>query len=476
MNKENKKILSLSMIVATIVVVLINTIVILASDTINLRIDVTRNKVFQIDAKSQEILQDFDTPTSLIVLAQEETFTSNSLYNAQANEVFKLFAQKSNAITLQYIDFVSDPSIATKYPNMQLKLGDIVLETENDVYHLPTEDLFNYTYGQRGQLIISSSRAEEALLAGLLSVSSDTKQVISLVSGHAEYDMPEFISLMERNNYEVEFVNLATEPINPLSDIVVMFAPKNDLSLDELSKLDRFLENNGNYNKMLLYTADPSQQVLPNLSIFLREWGVEVLGGSVFETDENRVYNYQPFYGIVDYVDFDFEDMLLSNTVPMLFPLSKPLNVLFESRNNYSTRVLVEFGPTSGVRPDNAPDNFNASMAVDRGPMPALVLAKRSASATANAQASYVVVAGSTAFVDTFALTNSSFSNAEYILNVFEVISESQNFRILPKQIIGSGLNLSKSQSDTIGSLFVFVGPSAMLVLSVFIYLKRKNL
>ena len=477
MRKTNKNLIAVSMIIATVLVIFINIFLSVTANYIDVRFDLTRNNVFEIDNNTKSVLRDFEQPVNILVLAKEETFVSNSIYNAHANQVFRQFSLYGRTINLVYIDFVSDPSIATKYPNLQIKLGDILIESEMDVHHIPTKDLFNYTYDQRGQLVISSSKAEEVLLTGLQAVVSEIKPKIGIIKGHAEYDMPEFIALLERNNYEVTTINLVTEDISSEINAIALFAPKNDLTLEELVKIDLFLENNGDYNRLLFYTADPGQQALPNISVFLREWGIEVTSGSVFETNENRVYNYQPFYGIVDYVNYQFEDMLMTNTIPMLMPLSRPINVLFEHRNNYSTSILTQFGQSSGVRPEDAPQDFTASMATQRGPIPALVLATRRFNNTANSPSSRILVSGSTAFMDVFALTNSSFSNSEYILNVINTYSNnSESIRVLPKQIIGSSLNLTKFQADMIGSFFVFGSLIIMLVMAVFVYIKRKNL
>lgn len=463
--------------VAVVLALLFNMMFMLLGERVNLRIDLTENKVFAIDKQTKDILKDFNADVIIKVLAKEDVFASTSVYNAQANEVIKQFAQAGPSIDVEYVDFISDPSIATKYPDLQIKYGDLVMVYKDKVHLIPTEDLFNYTYNQQGQPVIASSKAEETLLSGLLAITSDKKIKVAVLSGHSEYTMQDFEDLLTKNNYEVYTTNLIAGELQEGTDVVLLFAPKVDLSEVELTKLDSFLENNGNYGKTLMYTGDPGQLSFNNLGVFLREWGIDVQSGSVFETDENRVYNYQPFYGIVDYVDLEFADKLLSSTVPMLAPLSRPLEVIFEMRNNYSTRVLAQFGKTSGVRPEDAPENFTAAMATRRGPIPALVLATRRSDGTANAKASYLLVSGSTAIIDTFALTNASFSNSEYLLNVLNTTTnKDQGLRILPKKIVGSALNLTKYQVNLIGSLFVFVGPLVMVILAVVIYLKRKNL
>lgn len=475
--KKTNQLLSLTIIAAIVLAILFNLLIAFSGDVVNLQVDMTDNQVFKIDETTRDTLASFETPLVIKVLAKEDTFMSNSIYNAQANQIFHEFEFYGKHINLEYIDFISDPSIASKYPDLQIKHGDILLETNQDVYHVATENLFNYSYTAQGQPVIASSKAEEVLLGGMLALISDIKPKLAVLSGHGEYDMTEFVKLMERNNYEVIKINLLSENLTSDIDALVMFAPKNDLSLEELGKIDAFLENDGNYQKLLFYTGDPSQPALENLAIFLSEWGIEVGSGSVFETNENRVYNYQPFYALVDYVDIEFEDKLLSASIPMVMPLSRPLKVLFDNRNNYSTRILTEFSKTSGVRPEDAPNDFTADMATIKGPLPALVLGSRRYSNKADSPTSYLLVSGSTAMLDEFALVNASFSNASYILNVFNhFIQPNQHINVLPKQILGKSLNLSKLKADTIGSIFVFGGPLMMVVGAIFVYVRRKSL
>src|SRR5690554_3877652 len=194
--KNTKSLITASMIIATVLIIFVNIFFSLVDNVIDLRFDLTQNKVFEIDSLTKSTLRDFDSEVSIKVLAKEETFVSNSVYNTQVNQVFQQFSLYGSSISLEYIDFISNPSIASKYPDLQIKHGDILLETIDNVHHIPTENLFNYTYSQSGQPTIASSKAEEVLLTGLLSVTSEIKTKIGLIRGHAEYDMPEFNALL----------------------------------------------------------------------------------------------------------------------------------------------------------------------------------------------------------------------------------------------------------------------------------------
>jgi hypothetical protein len=258
-----------------------------------------------------------------------------------------------------------------------------------------------------------------------------------------------------------------------------MIAPKEDLGEGELRILDEFLYNNGRYGKTLFYCADAEQPPLENMAVFLREWGVIVEDGAVFETDERRVYNYQPFYAIADYADEEFSSLLRVTSKPMLMPVCRPLRVLFDYRNNNSVKVLLEFAAGAGVRPSNAPPDFTADDALIRGPIPALALCRYSVidRSTGKPQArSNVLVSGSTAMLDSFAVDNSGFSNAEYLVNALNrLCGREDGIPLRPKSFTGAALNLPKLTVNIIGLVFIAVIPVLILSAGLVVWIRRRH-
>ena len=51
-------------------------------------------------------------------------------------------------------------------------------------------------------------------------------------------------------------------------DILVLPAPKTDLTMDSIQKLQDFMYNDGNLGKQLVYIADYTQSSTPNLTLF----------------------------------------------------------------------------------------------------------------------------------------------------------------------------------------------------------------
>lgn len=446
-------------------------------------VDLTANKLFKLSADTVDFLKALDKDLTMYVLAKEETFADTGPYNAQANQVFRQFERNSPGISLVYVDYVKNPSFAAAYPDLVMKHGDILIECSGSTAGdrrvlVKTEELFNYT-GRQENLSIASSRAEEAIYTAILSVTSDRPVRAAVVSGHGEYAIDAFTAILAKNNYEISRVNLVRGAIDPAFDLAMIIAPRDDLSEEELGILDDFLYNGGGYGKTLFYCSGAEQPELANMAVFLREWGVAVEDGVVFETSEYRVYNYQPFYAIADYAEDEFSSLLRTTARPMLVPVSRPLAAVFGYRNNNSARVLLEFAASTGVRPSNAPPDFTANDALVRGPLPALVLCRYTITDRATGKASAVssvLVSGSAMMLDSFAVDNPMFSNTEYLLNVLNRLCGRQDIIPLrPKSFTGAGLNLPRLTVNIIGLIFIAVIPLLILAAGIAVWLKRKH-
>jgi hypothetical protein len=448
-----------------------------------LSFDLTRAKLFKLSERTGEFIGNLQRDVYIYVLAREETFAGTSSYNAQANAVFKEFAKRSPRISLVYVDYVRNPGFVAAYPGLVMKHGDILvaLAGEDGGKHslVKTEELFNYARGRQGELSILSSRAEDAVYTAILSVTSEKPVRAAFVTGHAEYIMEDFARILEKNNYETYPWNLTRGRIDPATDMAFIIAPKEDFTPRELELLDEFLFNEGNYGKTLFYCADPSQPSLEGIAVFLREWGVVADPGIVFETDETRVYNYQPFYAIADYAEEEYAGQLLTTAKPMLVPVSRPLRLLFDYRNNYSAKALLEFGPSAGVRSPGAPETFTADDAAIRGPFPALVLCNYSMVNRETGRAdrvSHILAAGSAGILDTLAVDNPGFSNTEYLVNVLNRLSGREDIIPLrPKSFAGRGLNLPRLTVNILGLIFIFLIPAVILTAGLVVWVKRKH-
>jgi len=455
-------------------VFLLNVVVKTLGDRYSLSADLTANAAYQIGGDTKAVLDGLSQDVQLYVLATETSFSGSS-YTIQAQRILEQYPRYSPRIHLQYVDYTADPTFAANYPDLTLKDGDILVSSESSLKQLALASLFNYTYTEDQTLTIESSRAEEALTSAIVSVTTEKPVKVTLLTGNDVYaDTDTLKSILSDNNFEVSSVNMVTDALDGY-DILLLLAPQIDLSTDVLDKFDAFLYNGGSYGKTLLYSADVTQPETPNLDAFLREWGVAVTDGAVFETSSDRAYSYQPYYPLTDYTNADYADKLKDKTNLFLMPLSRPLELTYTYKDNRTVDTLLSFGSTAGVRPSTADDTFTASMAQQWGPMPALTLTSWVVQENGAAVQSNVIISASTACFGPNGMANTSLSNAEYLVNLFNTLEHREgSVSIEAKSLAGNTLGITTGAASALGVVLCAVVPLLILGAGVAVWLLRR--
>ena len=469
-----KAIFTLIIVLLLAATFLLNAVALVLSNRFPLSVDLTANAAYEIGDETRQVLSGLTQDITIDVLATEDSFTGDS-YLVQVRHILERYPQYSDRVSLRYIDYAADPSYAASHPDLTLSEGDIIVSGNGRLKQLSLTSLFNYAYTATGSLEVESSRAEEAVTSAILYVLSDRDVRIGVLTGNGQQEMPNFTALLVNNNYVLETVVAATDDLSGY-DALLLLAPQSDLSEDDVRKLEEYLYNNGEYGKTLFYSASVTQTALPNLETFLTEWGVSVGDGSVFETTAERTYQYQPYYPIADYTSETWRDMLIDSSTPILMPLSRPLEALFDSRDGQYTEVLLSFGESAGVRPSDAGEDFTSDDAQQWGPMPAMVLATRRVYENgALARQSNVVVTGSTSMLDEICLQNSSLSNSSYLLNLFNTLTDrEETIAIEPKSLSGKTLGITTAQVTTLGMVLGGLLPLAILCAGIGVWLYRR--
>jgi hypothetical protein len=416
--RQRRYLFSLLVCLLVIGTLLANSVAAGLGERFHLSYDLTSNAAYRPGDETKAVLRNLDADVEIFVLAAQDTFTS-SPYLVQARRMMEQYPGLSPHVRLSYVDYAFDPTFASRYPSLTLSEGNVLVVSGDRVKQLQLAQLFNYTSGETGSLSIQSSRAEEALTSAILFVTGDRQLRVAVLTGNGVASMPAFGQLLEDNNFQLSDVNLTLGALDDSFDIALLLAPEADLAEDVLKKVDAFLYNNGAYGKTLLFTSAVTQGSLPNMNAFLKEWGVVVGDGAVFETTAARTYRYQPYYPVAEYVDEAYRDRLKDSASPVLMPLARPMELLFATRDAYYNEVLLEFSDTSGVRPADAVESFAVDQATRRGPMPALVLASKRIRGTTGVTQfrSNLIVSASTGMLDAFSIQNTSLSNSDYLLS-----------------------------------------------------------
>ena len=454
--------------------VLLNAVLILLSGRHLLSIDLTANTRYMVGADTRRVLSSLSEDVQIYVLASREQF-SGTPYLIQARQIIEQYSRYSVHAHLRYIDYAADPAFAARYPDLDLNQGDIIVTNGNLIRHLTLTSLFNYSAISADSVAVVSSRAEEAMTSAIIYVSGEEPLRIANLIGSGGAELSAWRDLLSDNSFEVIDINPGTGILDDSYDIAMLLSPRFDFSEDMLIKLDAFLNNDGKYGKLLLYTVDPGQPELPYLEAFLSEWGIEIGDGAVFETKAENTYQMQPFFIVAEYTDQHFNSLLLDNNMPIAILAARPLTVRFEMLDNRFVQTLLSFSSSSAVRPSDAGEDFNPQMAIERGPFPALILASNRVRNEYATLESHIIVSSSTAILDDFSLHNTSLANSEYMLNLFSELSGRTDYvSIPPKSLAGDILAVPTTDTRVLGTLLLGIVPVGILLVGVSRWLFRR--
>ena len=278
----------------------------------------------------------------------EEQARQDLIYG-QAATLAEKMAERNSKIQVVYKDLDQDPTFVNqeKYADLQISQGTILVETDRRARALNQNDLYTFDY----QTYQQYSKVDGALASALSQVNSDKLPVVAFATGHNEMvDMSAFQSLLSTNNFEPVSFDLMTEEIPEDAQIVVLATPSTDYTLEELSKLDGFLNSDdAEEDRMLLVTSYYGQQDMPNFDTFLEEWGLATTQQVVMDENTQNLVYMDPLAIKANIQENEEMDVTLSedgyNVLAAFY--SSPIEILFDNRATVTTYTLLTSSDTS---------------------------------------------------------------------------------------------------------------------------------
>lgn len=252
-------------------------------------IDVSSTKIYEISDTSKDLLKELDHKVTLTVLAvKDET-------DDRITTFLSKYAGLSKNVSVKWIDPVLHPSALTENnaekDTIVVKCEDTGKSTTVAFSDIIVQDMSSYYY--TGSTSESEFDGEGQLTSAINYVISDASQTVYRTSGHGESTFSTTISdLMKKNNYNVEELNLVMNTEIPDDcDLLMMYAPTNDLSQEEADVMKNYLKSGG---KVMLILGDTTSEQLPNLMGILSDYGMKEADGYI--ADPKRCYQGNAYY------------------------------------------------------------------------------------------------------------------------------------------------------------------------------------
>lgn len=471
--------MAITALVIVMVIVLNIIIGLLVNRFPDLELDLTSNSSFALQDDTIDYVSHLDSDVTVYILMEKDKFESQGTYFVQAQKMLNKMVSKSNGkMKVKYVDLTSNPSFTSDYPNVDWQsssANNIVLVESGKQYKVLTlADCFEYdeqTYNYYGSYSFTGTKIEQAVITAILNVTTNDKVVVDMIKGNNEQDYSSLKTLLENNAYQVNEVSLATGDFDKDAKIAIMYAPSVDLDEKIVEKLSTWLSNDGKYGRSLIYVPTADMGEMPNLDDFLKEWGMSIDRGYVFETDETALVNASsPYAFTVNYGDY-YTDNLKNSKIPVVVSEAHPVNITDEN----TAHALLTTSDKAGVLPIDADKDWNYKDAITGD---GENVAAEGVMSNEDKNSSRVIVFGSYIMFSDTIMQYNSFNNSAYFMNVVNTIADKEDVGITieSKSIDNTELGITDvATQNTMLVVFVIVIPIAILVAGFVLWLRRRN-
>ncbi len=518
-NKRNFKHGTMSVILTIVfvaVVVVFNVIVGIISERFDTDVDLSSAGMYTLDEETEDYLKGVDKEITITVLNSESNFEGLGDAYKQVNELLKKMQLANPLITIDYKPLDQNPAYAAQFTGESIADNYIVVECPStDQHKIIVDDLqqalyYAMYYGtstSKGYLTVNAesymnayyaavysggsfdtydhiySNIEQEVVSALMFVANDDPVRVAFTEGYEEGNSTALKELLEKNGYITETLNLMqVEEIDPEIDFVVVFAPMIDIDNDNLTKLDKFLDNGGAFGKNILYFASAYQPETPNIDAFLADWGMAVERSLVGQSDANYVFNYLDqdsyayLYGYLQQIcDTKYAGSAYNNGLFTYGSNMRPVVQLWDggTRGGIEQEIIIQSHDGAFKVPFDADESYEVNEA-EVGVYNSAVVAYRIHST--NQQVSRLAVFGSEKLAGSMFMGYSNSNNSKFFINMFNnICGRDEGVTITSKSFATTGFDMTMQQADTLAIFLCVVIPVAVIALGIVIWVRRRH-
>ena len=431
------------------IVVIINIVAGLILERFPVKLDLTSGELFEIGEDTKTVLSKLDKNIEINIIGDSASLESTSVYFKQIAEIIELYPKYTNKIKVKWVDLKKNPEFANKYSEDELTDYDVIIQSDlrkkiiniQDMLEIDQQMYTYYLYGYVGlEECIKGSKAEQEMTSALMYVTDDNPVKVAFLTMGEETDSFSTFreQLLGKNAYEVVKVNVLTEEIPADAQIAVVCAPSKDYSVNEITKLENFLDNKGKSGKSVFYIASAKNTDTPILDEFLRSWGIEIGDEFISETDPQSYYQLE-YYTLQNIQSTDYSLDLNPELKTLLVSLSHPVSVLYDAQVNTETTPLITTNKTAQKK--IIKEDGTGEAVGNQGILNSAVVSVKTNYQNSEAK-SYVYVFGSEyMFLDNYLSTDI----AEYVLCLFNTnTGKSEGVSIVSKSFLSANCNSKK--------------------------------
>lgn len=448
--------------ISAVLTVIVNLLVAQLPEGI-LSLDVTSNKLFTLTEETKEFVPTLTEDVTIYVYANEETKDSN------LDKTIQKIKELLDHITVSYVDPSINPKFYTKYTDTAPASNSLIVVGEKRSRVVDYSEIYTYeidytTYDYQ----ITGYDGEGQLTSALAYVTTDDMPKIYVITGHDELALEtQFTQTIQKENIDYEELSLlSVSEIPEDAQAIIIDAPLNDYSQEDVDKVIAYLEQGG--NALIIPTWTDGE--LTNFQKILDFYGVSVVDGMIVETDSSMIYS-DPFY-LFPQINYDEITENVINT-SVFAPYSQGLSYDEDTEEVYYT-PLLESGVDSYSKTDlETATSYDKQEGDIDGPFVIALKAEKTVENDAISNA--VIIASENLFTEN-ADSIVPGCNVKLFSGVLTAMTEHESSVSIPvKQYDTSIIAFSSRASYIVGVVSIVLIPLSCLIIGFVIWFNRRK-
>jgi ABC-2 type transport system permease protein len=466
---------TLLIVAALAVVIVINVVV----DQIPGKLDLTKNKLYSLSDETYKLLDSLKTDITVTTIGKPGS------EDPTVKTILGKYTAHGGHLKLQTIDPDLNPGWSKQFDTSGQGLGPgtLVVAQGKKFKTIGVYDMYNYDTSNydptnpNSQPQLTSLSVEQKVTSAIQYVSAARNVTAYVLGGHGEQTLASLglSNAVSDENYEVKELDLLTGKTVPAdADIVLVMAPKKDLSPEDADKLRAWLAGGG--RMVVMQDVITAANQFPNLAGLLKTYGVQVESTVVVEGDPNKVAAQNPLYVIPSLEYHDILSPLRTNKYDVVLIGAQAIQTLDLRKKTLKVEPLL----TSSAKSYGKKDIVNAKSAQKEngdvaGPFTLAVAITDPAQEQGKPDTKLVVI-GDVKFLQS-GLPAQVPGNGDFFMNSLGWLKgQKESLTIRPKSMQQMRLSISGLWALILSGLVVIVLPLLILGAGFVVWMRRRHL
>ncbi len=427
--------------------------------------DLTANAIYSLSDQTKRVAASVDKDVTFYIICNEgnEDDIIQRLLNryADLNSRFKVQPIDPNVHPTFLNQYELD--ISTLYENSVLVVcGEKSRLVGYDEIFVTDYSMDYYSYSYT---TTTSFNGENALTNALHFVTSDELPKVYTLTGHGEEALESSVtSALAQDNFEVEELSLlSAETVPEDASALIIHQPAGDINEDEAALLVDYLASGGS---IVLLTTYAEPEAFPNLLKVTQSMGLTLGNGIIIEGDRNMRLSRYPHYLLPSIASHDVSQALIDGRYFVLSPIAQPIEETGEG-----TAEITQLLTTSDAAYAKLAGLTMTTTEQEEGD----VAGPFCIGAVAEDAGKLLWITGDS-FLSSYIDSAVSGANSNLFLNTLNWMGgQEENISIRAKSLDATGLTLTSGESTRWSVIMIGLIPTALMVVGVVIWVRRKR-